>query len=70
MMKSWHRARLAAASTSSRDASGRPNRMLFSTVSLNRYTFWKIIEMRESRLSAVPSRTSTPPIVTRPSSTS
>ena len=70
MMKSWQRARFAAATTSSCVALGLPNRMLFSTVSLNRYTFWNTIEMFSSRLSAVPDRTSAPPMVTRPSSTS
>ena len=38
VMKSWHRAAFAAATTSSWVASGLPNLMLFSMLSLNRYT--------------------------------
>ena len=47
-----------------------PNLMLFSTVSLNRYTFWNTIDTCASRLSAVPLRTSWPPSSTAPASTS
>ena len=58
MIKSWQQAALAAATTCSWVASGRPNLMLFSTVSLKRYTDWNTMEIFFIRLSSLYSRTS------------
>ena len=61
---------MAAATTCSWVASGRPNLMLFSTVSLKRYTDWNTMEMFFIRLSSLYSRTSWPPTVILPPWTS